>query len=234
MRPRMLSVLATGALVVGLAASPGYATSASQAPSLVARGRAAVAPAAPSGLQLLYDQNDNDAGVGIVSQDFTDSGFDIYDASGADDFTVPTGHSWRVQAVVVTGVYFQCTVCGPADSQTVTIYRNTGGLPGAVVRAFAGLHGQDTAGSFRIKLPGTGVPLRAGRYWVSVQATMAYAAGGEWAWETRSVVQGGSPAAWQNPGDGFSTGCTTYTNMASCIVAGQGPDFMFALYGQTT
>ena len=54
-------------------------------------------------MNVLYSQNSNDSGVGIVSQNFTDPGFDIYDSNGADDFVVPAGHKWAIQAVVVTG-----------------------------------------------------------------------------------------------------------------------------------
>ncbi|HEV8692354.1 MAG TPA: hypothetical protein VGQ91_18760, partial [Ideonella sp.] len=36
----------------------------------------------------LYDQNNDDNGIGIVSQNF-EATFDAYDAQGADDFAVP-------------------------------------------------------------------------------------------------------------------------------------------------
>ena len=71
---------------------------------------------------------------------------------------------------------------------------------------------------------------KPGTYWVSVQANMDFALGGEWGWET-STVTNGSPAAWQNPGDGFGTGCTSWGVEIVCVPVG-GPDKMFALKGK--
>ena len=228
-RLRLFTILAIGAMV----ATPGamaHASSAGQAPGLAHRGVAA-RPAVPGVLSVLYSQDDNDAGVGIVSQNFTDPGFDIYDSQGADDFVVPVGHTWFVKAMTVTGVYFNGP--GPADSETVTFYRDAGGLPGVALGSVT-VHGLDTAGSFRLKLSNRGLRMRAGTYWVSVQPTMAFSPNGEWGWETRTL-QANSAAAWQNPQDGFGTGCTTYANMQGCIGAfGEGPDFMFAIYGTST
>jgi hypothetical protein len=35
---------------------------------------------------------------------------------------------------------------------------------------------------------------------------------------------------WENPGDGWGTGCTTWTNMQSCWGSlNPGPDFEFVL-----
>ena len=56
---------------------------------------------------------------------------------------------------------------------------------------------------------------------------------GEWGWETRNI-QSGKPSAWENPGDGFQTGCTTWNTTNSCIGFGEGPDYLFALFGRAT
>jgi len=202
------------------------AASAGNAPSRATHGRAH-APAAPNGI-VLYSQIDNDSGVGIVSQDFTDADLDIYDAQGADDFTVPGGTRWILSGVAVAGVYFNGP--GPADYEKVTLYADAGGAPGAVVYSRK-WQGHDVAGSFTISLPD--VRLDSGTYWVSVQPVMAFVPTGEWGWETRTV-QSGNAAMWQNPGDGFLTGCTDWGNMAGCLgPLGEGPDFMFAVYGRT-
>lgn len=225
MRLRVFMILAVGTLFAS--STLGQASGAGLAPNLVAHGTARVAsPAAADAL--LYSQNDSDSGVGIVSQNF-EASLDIYDAQGADDFTVPAGFKWGVQAVIVTGVYFNGP--GPAVSETVSFYKNSGGLPGALISSQT-VTGSDTGGSFRIRLPAT-VKLRAGTYWVSVQVNMDFTPNGEWGWETRSVMSGNG-AAWQNPGDGFATGCTSWANMETCIgPLGEGPDFMFALYGKS-
>ena len=74
---------------------------------------------------VLYSQNDNDAGVGIISQDFTDVDFDIYDAEATDDFTVPGGSRWILTGITATGLYFNGF--GPADYEKVVIYADAGG-----------------------------------------------------------------------------------------------------------
>jgi len=183
-----------------------------------------------SGQAVLYDQNDNDSGIGITSQNFETS-LDAYDNQGADDFKVPAGFTWKVKEVTVTGVYYNGA--GPAPSVHVTFYKNLGGLPNSakVVADYPAIVPADNGfGSFVIALP-TGAKLKPGKYWVSVQANMDFAIGGQWGWETRTV-QSGLPAAWQNPGDGFATGCTTWGYENVCIAAGQGPDKMFALKGK--
>jgi hypothetical protein len=75
------------------------------------------------------------------------------------------------------------------------------------------------------------VKLKPGTYFVSVQANMAFSVGGEWGWNTNNTVRG-SASQWQNPGGGFGTGCTTYNTTTTCIPAGEGGDFSFALLGK--
>lgn len=174
----------------------------------------------------IYSQMDNDLGVGIVSQNF-EATYDVYDNSGADDFTVPAGQKWIVKSVNVGGAYFNGS--GPMASVNVNFYKNKAGKPGAAVASFPALVPSDNGGSLSIALP-SAVKLKAGSYWMEVQANMDFAVGGEWAWENRSVVNGAG-AVWQNPGNGFGTGCTTWGDEATCIPNGQG-DKMFALYGK--
>jgi hypothetical protein len=218
----MTAVLA----IVAAGASAGAASH----PKAAARGHAAHV-AFPDALQILYSQNSNDSGVGIVSQNFTDPGFDIYDSQGADDFVVPAGTKWLIKGVIATGIYFNCATCGPADSETVTIYKDAGNSPGPVVSSQT-VVGTDTGGTFKMLLPQPVKLLVAAKYWISVQATLNFAAGGEWAWETTNTLNN-TGARWQNPGDGFATGCTSWADMVACIgPSGEGPDFMFVLAGQ--
>ena len=179
----------------------------------------------PKGSVTLYDQNTNDSGVGLVSDNFDSGSFPSYSDQGADDFKVPKGHKWIVQEVDVTGVYFNGP--GPAEGVNVFFYKDSGGLPGDLVKEIDNASFTDSGGSFAIK---TGkVKLRKGTYWVSVQANMNFAGGaGEWGWEVNSV-QTGNQAAWQNPGGGFGV-CPTWAPVESCL--GYGPDFMFALKGK--
>jgi len=184
------------------------------------------------GLDVLYDQTSNDSGIGIVSQNF-ESSFDAYDAAAADDFTVPDGVRWVLREIDVPGVYFNGG--GPLNSVNVTIYYHLKGnknLPGPLVKKEYDnvVPTSDNAGSLVITLPHK-VKLGAKKYWLSIQANMDFSAGGEWAWENQSTSED-SPAVWENPGDGFATGCTTWTQENVCIPDGQG-DHMFTLRGQS-
>ena len=192
--------------------------------AVTGRGAAVPIPSSPTA-SVLYDQTDNDSGVGIVSQDF-EATFDGYDSEGADDFVVPPDTTWAVTSVTTPGVYFNGA--GPAEAVNLTIFNDDGGLPGAVACSYPLQTPVDTTGSFVFTLP-TPCILGPGTYWLDVQARMDFGSGGEWAWETRGV-QGNSPALWRNPGDGFGTGCTSFSPMAPCNAI-MAPDFLFSLSG---
>ena len=227
MRVRWLSLITSGAVAIATVAALSTAASASaSAPRVLHHGMASGHVNVPA-LSILYNQNNNDSGVGLVSDNF-DAAFDIYDDQAADDFVVPSGTKWLVQGVAVTGVYFNGP--GPADSENVFIYKDAAGLPGATVGSRLAVVGADTAGSFKIKVnPGIGLAT-SGTYWVSVQSNQNFSGGfGEWGWEARSV-QSGNLAAWQNPSNGFGTGCTTWAPMQTCL--GFGPDLMFIIAGK--
>src|SRR2546423_8510571 len=175
---------------------------------------------APPGLVTLYDQNGDDASDSIDSQNF-ESSFDAYDDQAADDFVVPSPHVWAVKEVDVTGVYFVGS--GPANSVNLFFYKDSGGLPGALLHTCTVVP-TDNFGSFVIKLPRIcHAKFKAGHYWISVQVNMDFSTGGEWGWERNSIVHD-NPAAWQNPGDGFGTGCKTYHYESQCGFAPGGAD----------
>lgn len=183
---------------------------------------APVEPATGRG-RILYSQNDNDAGNGIVSQHFArDSNF--YTSRGADDFTIGSG-SWKIREVDVTGLYRDDD---RATSENVAFYVDKDGLPGAVLARFDRVVGNGNgSGSFNIPL-GNGITLPAGTYWVSVQINEPE---GFWVWETTSQ-QHGAAAAWKNPRGGFGSGCRQFADMQDCVGdLGEGPDFMFLLQG---
>ena len=86
----------------------------------------------PSTFFVLYNQDNNFAGSGQVSQNFTDAGGinDSLDSQAADDFVVPNGQKWTVSSVGAQGFYFNGP--GPATNVTVFIYANASGAPGAL------------------------------------------------------------------------------------------------------
>jgi hypothetical protein len=194
------------------------------------RGEVRRVIAAVPGAATLYDQNSDDAGVAVISEDFS-HGFDSFDSYGADDFTVPAGHKWRIREVEVSGAYGQQSE--PAQSEDVVFYKDKKGLPGMLMAQCLQLSGTDKMGSFAIKLPRScKVNLSGGkRYWVSVVANESNECCTNWGWETRNT-QDGKPAAWENPNGGFLVGCETWGVMTSCVSPeGEGADFMFALKG---
>jgi hypothetical protein len=184
----------------------------------------------PRGLTTLVDQNENDTGIAIVSQN-NDRSSAQYDSQGADDFTVPKGVTWVVKDVDVTGVYFNGS--GPATSENILIYADDHGLPGKLVAEVDNVKGGDNLGSFSIDLGRRSIKLMHGKYWLSVVANLGGVGnGGQWGWETNSVENGKYPAAWQNQGGGFGV-CPTWGVMQNCIGSyGEGPDFMFELKGK--
>jgi hypothetical protein len=182
---------------------------------------------------VLFDQNDDSQGYSDISQNF-ESSFDQYDAQGADDFTVPGGATWKVSEVDTTGLYFNGS--GPADSINVTFYKDKKGKPGNAVGSVSAASYTDVGfGSFVIDL-GKGVKLKGhakgATYWVSVQANMDFSAGGEWGWGTR-LDANGNDAQWQNPGDGFATGCTSWSEERDCLGDVGGVDHMFTIRGKS-
>lgn len=185
---------------------------------------ASLAKTHPAAGTTCYSQLDNDNGVGIVSQNFTHVD-DAYDSQAADDFKLT--RDCKVTGVQVSGVYFEGK--GPADSVNVWIYRSAQHEPGKVVSVQRKLDYRDRSGSGNLRITlASPVALSPGTYWVSVQANMAYTAGGEWGWNTNNTVRG-TGAKWHNPSDGFGTGCTKYQNLKKCLADSEGGDLSFAI-----
>src|SRR6266480_1798512 len=185
-------------------------------------------PAPDATQTVLYDQTDMPAANATVSQNF-ETANDAFDNQLADDFVVPAG-GWTIGQVNVGGVYFNGP--GPATSVNVTFYDDAGGLPGAAhaggTYSMIAITSGAATGAFNICLP-TPLTLAAGHYWVSVQANLNFTPGGEWGWTDR-VVTSNSPAAWQNPGGGFGTPCTTWgARGPTCMIDPGNNDQIFRL-----
>ncbi|MGH7993372.1 MAG: Kelch repeat-containing protein, partial [Limisphaerales bacterium] len=187
-----------------------------------------IAPRAPAAPQVvLYDQLNNPGTLSTNSQDF-EAANDPFDDFLADDFVVPGGQNWSITEVDAEGVYFNGP--GPAASFNVFFYQDSGGLPGAQAYSATGQAYVNNAGVFQITLSPAAV-LAPGTYWVSVQARQDFTPAGEWGWTDRTT-QANSPAAWQNPGGGFATTCTTWGVRQTCTMSPAGePDQMFRLIG---
>ena len=186
-------------------------------------------PAPNSPLAVLYDQTDNAGTNGFPSQNF-EAINNAYDNAGADDFTVPiTDGVWSIEAVDILGSY---SGLGPLASVDVVFYADDAGLPGtAVYTATNIIPLSDVGGDISVALPSPAV-LSAGNYWISVVGNMDFSPSGQWFWSTRST-QSGNAYAWQNPLNGFGTGCTIWNYGASGCGVGGGiePDALFRLSG---
>jgi len=180
---------------------------------------------------IIYDQLDSPAGAGFASQIF-DAANATFDCRAGDDFTVPLADiQWNVNGVIVTGAY----ISGPGLTPTINVefFNDGGGVPGTSKCSYPGLvagvdYVDDGLGSLKIVFPSLCL-LQAADYWVSVQAVMDSTVGGQWLWAERSVASGAG-FAWENPLDGFGTGCVSWTSAAGC--GASAPDLLFALTGE--
>jgi hypothetical protein len=177
----------------------------------------------------LYDQYDSFATedpVNIPSQD-AEPALDFFDSQAADDFIVPAGHTWQVSEVDVLGEYDSA---GPAASFHVFFYENgAGDLPGFLVASR--LQNSYTGNNDFVITLTEPVTLAEGHYWVSVQARQDITQSGFWLWHDRTV-QSNAGAAWQNPGNGFGTGCVVWVRKTACAQLQEtAPDQVFRLIG---
>ena len=180
---------------------------------LIASGASAGAPA------VLWDQNSTSGG-----SVFSENGGVAGSTAAADDFVVPSGQTWLVKEMDVTGVYFNGS--GPASSEIITFYANKNGKPGRVKQGPFTIKCTDNSGSFKCTLP-TRVKLKSGTWWVSLVANCDFETCGEWGWNTNPTVQG-NEAVWENPG---GTTCTSWEPLHVCF-GGSPADMAFKLLGR--
>jgi hypothetical protein len=164
-----------------------------------------VLPGSGSTDVILYSQM-TPATWGRASQDF-EASFDIYDNQAADDFTV-TGGPWNINLVKFIGHY---STTGPAAGFNIYFYNDNAGLPGTLITSYPSVGYSVLGDVFSCTLPSTLV-LADGTYWISVQVRMDFSPYGQWYWRANALPLIGYEGAWQNPGDGFGSGFTTWTS----------------------
>jgi hypothetical protein len=186
-------------------------------------------PAFPMG-GVLWNQYDNPATeppVNISSQKF-EPAMAAFDDQAADDFVFTYPFNNVITGVRVMGEYSEGG--GPASSFNVYIYGNApGNLPGGLIAARLNLSYTGTPPDFTINLISL-VTLGPGTYWVSVQARQDFNPNGQWFWHNRTV-QSNAGAAWQNPGNGYGTGCITWNRKNACMLNQVWPDQVFQILG---
>ena len=179
---------------------------------------------------VLYNQYNNPATkppLGIGSQKF-EPAMAPFDDQAADDFVFTYPFNNVITGVRVMGEYSEGG--GPASSFNVYIYGNgPGHIPGGQVSARFNLPYTGTPPDFTINLISL-VTLGPGTYWISVQARQDFNPAGQWFWHNRTI-QSNAGAAWQNPGDGYGTGCTTWNRKNACMPDQVWPDQVFQILG---
>ncbi|MCD4749527.1 MAG: S8 family serine peptidase [Thermoanaerobaculales bacterium] len=176
----------------------------------------------------LYQQAASPSDSGKSCQDF-EAAYNDYDAEGAADFVVPAG-GWVLERVDIPGHY---STSGPLDSVDVLVYSNSSGMPDVVVCSNMGVGGAnlvDTSGDLQATLP-TPCDLSAGTYWLGIQGNMDYGSGGQWYWQQDDIQSTSYEGVWRNPGNGFGTGCTSWTYLTTCGSPADPPDYVFTLWG---
>ncbi len=189
-----------------------------------------VAPAAAYPNAVLYSQYDNASSGDVSSQDF-DSAFQQYEDQAADDFPITSSQNWSITEVDAAG---QNTGNAPT---AFNIYFYTSVVSGAVTIPGSPVYSatnqaatQPTTGNYVIPLTVPAVLSGNSSYFLSVQARLNYSGGGQWYWQNRSV-QASSPASWRNPGNGFGSGCTVWSEKLVCVPTEAGTDQIFTLQG---
>ncbi len=173
-----------------------------------------------SAQNILFDQTNTITTGGTVAQDFEDAvvGFDCM---AADDFEIPTGETWYLDSLVIYGFYAAqnndpfTTVSGIG----LIIYEDNNGTPGAIVYSdtvdMNVDDNQDGALTYHWSTP---FMMTEGTYWVAGTARKDFLnGGGQWYW-FRTTTGFGNDFLWQNPGDGFTTGCTTWSGGGNCLM----------------
>ena len=187
---------------------------------------------ASANAEVLLNQIDETSPESINSQNFNPAN-DAFDAMTADDFVVPAGETWQLDSALVRGINTGTT---PATSADVKIFADAAGMPGAEV--FSGVA---SATEFpRMQLSFAGPTLSPGTYWFGVSAILDPGPAppfSQWHWAENSEPFG-SPAVYRNPGDGFETGCTTFTLKSACVFndteSHTAPSQSFSLSGTRT
>lgn len=164
---------------------------------------------------VLYDQVDTTSPESTNSQDF-ETEFDNFDGMVADDFTVPAGHTWRLESVLFRG-----TSNSPAtvpSAMRVTLFSDNSGAPGTEISTrLASI----TPGTYPRPeaLIGDQPSLTPGTYWVGSQAVLNAGnfSGPQWFWADSDEGPFGNPAFYKNPGNGFDSGCGSFEIRSTCL-----------------
>ena len=175
---------------------------------------------------VLYSQISNPSGGGAAAQDF-EAAYDAYDCYVGDDFQVTWPDGWLIGQIHTPGSY---SFAGPALGIVYGFYGDAGGFPGPSLCSGTAAIVSDVSGDILSELPSLCILWVSGTYWVSVAARMDYSSSGQW-WVSAESVTIGNIAHWYNPGNGFLTGCTTWSSCPLTVIDAAYQDMSFELLG---
>jgi hypothetical protein len=196
--------------------------------------------ASPAGSDgsILFNQITGNSSGSVPAQRFVPPG--PLDGEAADDFEVFDAQGWTISQF-----NFEA---GAASEPMVDIrvYPDDNGQPGEPALCSYNGIGTDVhgglGGRLRVPLPAPCV-LGQGRYWVSLVRSdgpgMRWVAGTPNPFPPPFIL--GAHGHWRNPGDGYETGCTDWSDITTCLVEGEkepepiggsgGTDFKFQICG---
>ena len=188
---------------------------------------------------VLYDQISNPSTGYIASTEFTDAANLDFTCQAADDFIVPAGETWNIGKIGVAGWIWYGHV-GTYDSLNVYFYNDDNGMPGTLAHSFEDVTEftvvydtiNGSVSSYYEVGFDTPLTFTEGTYWLSFNVISDYDVDGQWGWQQEA----NSPHLnnmfhWQNPGNGFGNGFTTWTP-ANIVVFFGYFDLSFVLFDQ--
>jgi hypothetical protein len=213
-------------MVLGVAAAMSIlatATAAAATPPQFPVSPARLAPVTPprdaaSGM-VLYRQAGEYTGS-IVVQTSTNGN----DTMGADDFSVTDANGWAVSAFNFA-VAFPYYSAAAGITYNVAVYADNAGVPNSAAPAVCSAHAvagilDNSDTMLSVPLPQTCL-LPQGIYWLALQAdidadsSQPFTPSLNWNGYTPESLPG-SVAMWENPNNGYGTGCTTWSPTTGC------------------
>ncbi|MEX2595565.1 MAG: T9SS type A sorting domain-containing protein [Salibacteraceae bacterium] len=173
--------------------------------------------------------------VGLAAQDF-ETANDQYDCMVADDFTVPSGETWYLDSLYIGGQYSAGATA--TSGLIIHIYEDDAGDIGPLVFSDTINNNLDFYGDGDLRpYWETPIEISSGTYWLALQARKDFGGGGgQWYWTREGSLTGYLPK-WQNPNNGFGSGCTSWITSQNCAplnFTDSGHIFtMYGCYGPT-
>jgi hypothetical protein len=165
------------------------------------------------------------------SQEF-ETAYSQDDSLVADDFIVSATDTWEISEVYIGGAEETST---PIIAANLYFYTDApdGGpgtlIPGCTYDELSSF--EDDSANITIRLPQP-CQLFGGvlgtKYWIAAQMRSNYSE--HWYWR-ENPIQHNSSAYFENPANGYETGCTTWMKRSVCNIDATIPDQMFKLKG---